>query len=77
MNQLKEIAAYCRQRIDEYDDRVKVALGVMDRNRCDLVRADASLATEVEDCAREWDEENGYAVDFLEGIDVEEIVKGV
>ena len=74
MNQIKKIADYCRQRIDEYDDRVKLALGVMDRNRCDLMRADASLATEVEDCAREWAEENGYAVDFIEGINVEEIV---
>ncbi len=74
MNQIKEIAAYCAANITDYDERVKIALGKMDRMRCDLRTADYGLAQEIEQCASEWADENGYVVDFLEGIDVDEIV---
>lgn len=74
MNQLKDIAAFCRQRIADYDERVRVALGKMEERRCDLKTADWELAGEIESAAQEWAERNGYAVDFFEGIDVEEII---
>ena len=74
MNKIKKIAAYCAANIEDYDERVKIALGKMDRMRCDLSTADYELAEEIEERAAEWAEENGYAVDFLEGIDVDEIV---
>ena len=74
MEQNKKIAAYCRQNIVDYEERVNIALGKMDRMRCDLRTADYGLAQEIEQCASEWADDNGYAVDFLEGIDVDEIV---
>ena len=72
--ELKKIAEYCRQNIEDYDLRVQVALGLMDRMRCPLSMADASLYDQIEQYAGEWAEENGYALDFFEGIDVDEIL---
>lgn len=74
MDKMKEIVAYCRKNIDDYDLRVGVALGIMERMRCPLEHADPSLYDEMERCAGEWAEDNDYSVDYLEGIDVEEIL---
>ena len=72
--ELKKIAAYCREQIEDYDLRVKLALNVMDRMRCPLQMADDLLYTEIYNCACDWADDNGYSVDFFDGIDVEEII---
>ena len=72
--ELKAIADYCEAQIEDYELRVQIALGLMDRMRCPLRMADASLYDEMERCACEWAEDNDYSVDFIEGIDVEEIL---
>ena len=75
--ELKKIAEYCRQNIEDYDVRVQLALGIMDRMRCPLSMADASLYDQIEQYAEEWAEENGYSVDEWDDdsrIDVEEIL---
>lgn len=74
MDELKKIVAYCRERIENYDERVSVALGLMDRMRCDLHTADWKLAAEIEGVVTEWADDNGYDVDFFDGIDVDEII---
>lgn len=73
-NELKEVAAYCAAHIRNYEVRVQLALDVMDEMRCPLSMADSRLSDEIIEHAEEWAEENGYAVDFIDGIDVEEIV---
>lgn len=73
-NPIKEIARYCAANIEDYELRVQVALGLIDRMRCPLSQADPSLYDQMEQYASEWAEENGYSVDFIEGIDVEEIL---
>jgi len=72
MNPIKEIAAYCRERIgaEEYDLQCQVALDAIGRHE----QIDWNFAHEIENYATEWAEENGYAVDFLEGINVEDII---
>lgn len=74
MDKLKEIAAYCAANIEDYELRVQLALGVMERMRCPLNMADAGLYDEMYDCACEWAEDNDYSVDLIDGIDVEDIL---
>ena len=73
-NPIKEIAAYCAAHIEDYEERVKIALGIMDRMRCPLSQAAPSLYDEMQQCASDWAEDNDYSVDFMEGIDVDEIL---
>ena len=40
---LKEIAAYCRNNIEDFEIRVQLALKKMDRMRCPLSMADEAL----------------------------------
>lgn len=71
-DKLNEIATYCRERIgaEDYDLQRQLALNAIGRDE----QIDWNFAHEIENYATEWAEENGYAVDFLDGIDVEEIV---
>lgn len=73
-NELKEIARYCANHIEDYELRVKIAFNDMIRMRCPLRIADPILYNEMYDCASEWADDNDYSVDFIEGIDVEEIL---
>lgn len=75
MDHLKEIEAYCANNIEDYEVRVQLALKRMDRNRCPFWMADdGSLSDEIRDCAYEWCDDHEISVDFLDDIDVEEIV---
>lgn len=74
MNPIKEIARYCAEQIDDYELRVRVALGIMDRMRCPLSMAAPGLYDEMYDCICEWADDNEYSVDFVDGLDVEEIL---
>lgn len=70
---IKEIARYCAENIEDYELRVKVAFGYIDRMRCPLSMADPRLYDEMYDLICEWAEENDYSVDYIDDIDVEEI----
>lgn len=70
MNKIKEVAAYCAANIADWDLKVELALRHIGRR----MPVDYEFRNEIENCVSEWAEENGYAVDFLEGIDVEEII---
>jgi hypothetical protein len=71
-NPMKEIAAYCAANIEDYELRVQVALGLIDRMRCPLSQADPSLYDQMEQYASEWAEENDVELD--EDFDVEDIL---
>ena len=70
MNQMKEIVAYCAANIEDWDLKVEMALRMIGRR----MPIDPGFRNEIEDCVSEWADENDYSVDFLEGIDAEEIV---
>lgn len=71
---IKEIAAYCAAHIEDYEIRVHLAIKQMDRMRCPLSMADERLYNEMYNCAEEWADDHDYSVDFIDGIDVEEIL---
>ena len=68
---LKSIAQYCQENIEDYEPRVQVALGRMDRWRTPLCATDSSLCCEIEDCIAEYCEE--YGLDPAE-IDAEDVI---
>ena len=55
---IAEVQAKCAENIEDYELRVSVALGVMDRERCPIENADFRLANEIAECVEEWEEEN-------------------
>lgn len=69
---LKAIARYCAEDIADYELRVQVAIGLMDRMRCPLSQADPSLCDSMQSCAEEWAEENEVELD--EDFDVEDVL---
>ena len=74
MNQRKEIAAYVRNHVEFYEERLSLALGWMERSRCPLRMADDSLYNEIVDAIDEWFEDNEISVDY--DFDVEEMIEG-
>lgn len=74
MNPIEEIARYCAENIEDYELRVQVALGIIDRMRCPLYMADASLYDRMYDLAQEWCDDHEISVDFFDDIDVEDIL---
>lgn len=70
MNALKEIAAYCAANIEDWEPRVQIALGIIERNRCPLSMADASLYGQIRDCIDEWCESNDMNGEDFEEEDV-------
>jgi len=73
MENLQEIAAYCAAYIEDYELRVQLALGVMERMRCSLRAADCSLYDDIYDLACEWAVEHGIGDEF-EDDDIEDIL---
>lgn len=72
MDKLKEIARYCAANIEDYEPRVQVAIGLIDRMRCPLSQADPSLYDSMQSCTEEWAEENDVELD--EDFDVEDVL---
>ena len=72
MEKIKEIADYCRRHIEDYDERVSIALTRIDHMRCPLWNADPNLAYEIERCACDWAEDN--KVELAEDFDAEKVV---
>lgn len=71
---LKEIAAYCRNNIEDYELRVQLALKRMERNRCSLRMADSELFDEMVDAISDWCADNDFSIDFFE--DWDDLIEG-
>lgn len=70
---IKEIVIYCNEHVDDFDARVRVALGRIDRYRCPLKMVDGSLYNEIEDAICEYCEDNDVAQEDL-ALDPEDII---
>lgn len=72
---LKEIAAYVRNNVEFFEERLQLALDKMERLRCSLHFADAELFDDIVDKIEEWcdDHEVCYdEVDWDDAIDGDE-----
>ena len=54
MEHTKEIAAYVAANIEFYEERIQLALGWMERDRCPLRMADDGLYDEIVDAVEDW-----------------------
>lgn len=70
----KEIAAFVRNNIEDYEERLQLALKRMDRMREPLRMADRSLYDEIVDAISEWCDDNEVSVDFYE--DWDDLIEG-
>lgn len=50
----KEIAAYVRNNVDDYEERLQLALNRMDRMRCPLRFADQELYDDISNAIDDW-----------------------
>ena len=66
----KALAEYCKQEIWDYDMKVDIALGYINRMRCPLSMAFPTLYNEMEEAIGEYCEDNELDA---EEFDVEEI----
>ena len=68
----QELAAYLRSSIEDYEERIQVALNVINAMHYPLRVASPVLYGQMDDAAREWAEENGVklGVEF----DVENLI---
>jgi len=73
MDKLNEIYRYCARNIDDFFQKEAIALNNIDDMRCSLDYAMPQLYYEMSEAIANWAEENDYSVDFVEGIDVEEV----
>lgn len=69
----KEIAAYVRNNVDDYEERLQLALNRMDRMRCPLRFADKELYDDICDAIEEWCWDN--EVDYF-GWDFDDLLEG-
>ena len=66
MENLKStIESYCREHIEDYEERVSHALRKIDRCRCPLSMADPELECDIENCIEEWWEDNRPATEDI------------
>ena len=70
----KEIAAYVRNNVEDYEERRQLALKRMDRMREPLRMADGMLYDEIVDRIDEWCEDNEVSLEFDE--DWDELIEG-
>lgn len=61
----KDLAAFVRNNIEDYEERLQLALKRMDRMRCPLRMADDGLYGEIESAIEDWCEDNDYDVDKI------------
>lgn len=74
---IKDLAQYCAENIFEYEARVQLALGYMERLRCPLQVAAPDLYDEIVNCAYDWAEDNEITIDEWDDdsrVDPEEII---
>ncbi len=75
MNNKKEIAAYVRNNVEFFEERLQRALNKMDRTRCPLSFADQELYDDISNAIDDWCWENDVDgsdwdyEDLIEGYD--------
>lgn len=74
MSQINELAAYVRNNIEDYEERLQLALKRMDLMRCPLRMADGSLYDEIVDAISEWCDDNEVSLEFDE--DWDDLIEG-
>ena len=67
----KELDELCRASIEDYDVKVSMAWGYIDRMRCPLWMAFPILYDEILEVVTDWAEDNDIDVDEIE---IEEII---
>lgn len=68
--QVSAVAAHCAANICDWDEKRDIARRMIKR----MMRIDEGFRAEIEDCVAEWADENGYSIDFFDGIGAEEII---
>jgi hypothetical protein len=69
----KEIAAYVRNNVEFFEERLQLALNKMERMRCSLRFADSELFDAISDAIDEWCDDNEVN---NEDWDYEDIIEG-
>lgn len=69
----KEVAAYVRNNVEDYEERLQLALKRMGRMRCPMRMADGILYDEIFDAISEWCIDND--VDMF-SLDFEDMIEG-
>lgn len=69
----KEIAAYVRNNVEDYEKYLQLALKRMDKMRCPLRMADSALFDAISDAIDEWCDDNEVN---NEDWDYEDIIEG-
>ena len=70
----KEIAAYVRENVADYELRLQLALNRMDRMRCSLRYVDSELFDEIFERIQEWCDDNEVTIDFFD--DPDDMIEG-
>lgn len=73
MNKVKELAAYVRNNVEFFEERLQLALNKMERMRCSLRFADSELFDAISDAIDEWCDDNEVN---NEDWDYEDIIEG-
>lgn len=71
----KEIAAYVRNNVEFFEERLQLAFNKMDRLRCPLQMADEELYNDIINAIEEWCDDNEVCydeVDWDDAIDGED-----
>ena len=69
-----EIYDYCREHIENFDLKERIALDNMDKWRCPLSMAFPQLYNEMQSCICDWCYDNEFSFEFNESdIDVEDV----
>lgn len=74
MSQINEVAAFVRNNVEFYEDRLQLALNKMDRSRCPLKMADRDLYGEIIDVACEWFDDQEISIE--NDMDWDEFIEG-
>lgn len=72
----KEVAAFVRNNVEDFEVRLQLALKRMDRMRCPLSMADGMLYDEIIDAVEEWCDDNEVSLEYDEDWDeiIDEII---
>ena len=68
-----DLAAFISDRIEDYEERVQLALNLIDHNRCSLQQADSILYSQMYDAVCEYVSDNDLDID-LDEIDLETVL---
>ena len=74
MSQNKEIAAYVRNNVEFFEERLQLALNKIDRMRCPLQMADEELFFDICNAIEEWCDD--YEVSFEFDEDWTDLIEG-